>query len=30
MAEGEPSYTIGEDINYYHHYEKQYGGCLKK
>jgi len=30
MAEGEPSYTLGEDINYYNHYEKQYGDSLKK
>ena len=30
MAKGEPSYTIGGNINCYSHYEQQYGGSLKK
>ena len=25
----EPSYTLGEVVNWYSHYEKQYGGSLK-
>jgi len=25
----EPSYTVGEDVNWYIHYEEQYGGFFK-
>ena len=26
----EPSYTVGEKVNWYSHYGEQYGGSLKK
>ena len=26
---GEPSYTVGENVNWYSHYEGQCGDCLK-
>ena len=25
----EPSYTVGGNVNWYNHYEEQYGGSLK-
>ena len=25
----EPSYTVGKDVNWYIHYEEQYGGFFK-
>jgi hypothetical protein len=30
VGKKEPSYTAGEDISYYNHFGKQYGGFLKK
>ena len=29
MEKREPSYTVGEHVNLYSHYGKQYGGSLK-
>ena len=28
-GEKEPSYTVGRNVNWYSHYEEQYGGPLK-
>ena len=30
MKKRRPSYTVGENINWYSHYVKQYGVSLKK
>ena len=30
MDKREPSYTVGENVNWYSHYREQYGGSLKK
>ena len=30
MEKREPSYTVGEDVNWYIHYKDQYGGFFKK
>ena len=29
VARREPSYTVGENVNWYNHYREQYGGSLK-
>ena len=29
MKKGEPSYTVGGNVNWYHHYGEQYGGSSK-
>ena len=30
MEKKEPSYTVGENVNWYSHYREQYGSSLKK
>ena len=30
MEKGEPSYTIGGNVNWYSHYGEQYGGSVRK
>jgi hypothetical protein len=29
VGKKEPSYTVGGNVNWYNHYEKQYGGSSK-
>ena len=29
VEKGEPSYTVGRNVNWYSHYGEQYGGFLK-